>query len=46
MSVFPPENVERQSNLAKTPICPKYISGVIKTLFKGFYYMSVKNIEK
>jgi len=33
MSVDPPENVDRQSKLAKMAIRPKYISGVIKTVF-------------
>ncbi len=46
MSVVPPENVERQSNLAKTSIRPKNISGSDKTFFTGFYYMNIKNIEK
>jgi len=31
MSCCPPENVERQSKLAKMTIRPKYISGVLKT---------------
>jgi len=32
----PPENVERQSKLAELTIRPKYISGIIKTLFAKF----------
>jgi hypothetical protein len=36
MSFVPPENVERQSNLAKTSIRPKIISGPIKRCLEGF----------
>jgi len=32
----PPENVERQSKLGQLAIRPKYISGIIKTIFTKF----------
>jgi len=33
MSTDPPEIIDRQSKLAKMAIRPKYISGLIKTVF-------------